>query len=156
MLDLSGVPLHAALVHFPVAAGLFGLLATLAALPLAPPRRRPWLAGAALLLALAAVTGLLAAVTGRSWAEARGLLPDGGWLPASAVRSGLALRHALLGLAGTLLAALAALAAHRTRRSGKGLVLALFLALAAAGALLVGGHAGGVMVHVPQEAPAPR
>lgn len=156
MLDLSGVPLHAALVHLPVAGSLFGLLAILAALPLAPPRRRPWLAGAALLLALAAVTGLLSAVTGRSWAEARGLLPDGGWLPPSRVRSGLALRHALLGLAGTSLAALAALAALRAHRSGRGLVLALFLALTAAGALLVGGHAGGLMVYVPQEAAAPR
>lgn len=150
MTEVLGVPLHAALVHFPIAASVFGLAGLATALLLPASRRRPWLAGAALLLLAAALTGGAASVTGRGWAESSGLIPGGGWIPARELEGGLPFRHALLGLATTGASLVSAVAAFRAFRSGRGAVLAFLLALATASLALSAGHAGGLLVHAPE------
>lgn len=155
MTEVLGVPLHAALVHFPIAAAVFGLAAVGVAFLLAPPRRRPFLLGGALLLCAGTLFGLGAAVTGRAWAEAGGFLPGGGWVPDARLRAGLPRWHALLGLAGCVASALAAAAAFRAAGSRERPAAALFLALLSAATLLVAGHLGGILVHVPEPPGAP-
>lgn len=152
---IDGVPLHSALVHFPIAAAVFGLVAIALATVVPASRRAAFLSGGALLLLGGALLGIGAAFSGRAWAEASGLLPGGGWIPPGTLRDGLARRHALLGLAGCLVSALGAAAAFRAPGGRGRASVALALALAASGLLLVAGHFGGVLVHVPDPAGAP-
>lgn len=150
MPHIHGLPLHAALVHFPVAASFFALVSLSAGVLVPPARRRPWLSAATLLLVATAVSGIAAVVTGRGWADASGLLPAGGWLPARGLKDGLPFRHALLGLSGTLTSLVSGAAAFRAWRSGRGTGMALFLALVTTALVFWAGHAGGLLVHTPE------
>ncbi len=150
MLELAGVPLHPAAAHFPIAASVFGALALLLASVLPPARRGSFSWGASALLLLGALSGLAAALTGHAWADSLGFLKGAGWFPAPSIRSGLAFRHAALALTGTGLSLAAGLLAARTAARRAAPLLALVVALGAAGSLLYAGHAGARMVHVPE------
>lgn len=148
MLDL---PLHPAVIHFPVA-GAFFAAGALALGLWKPVHRAAALAGAALLLLTTVAGGLAAAFTGWLWADQLAYLA-GGWgpIPGPKAVEGLAQRHALLALAAVAAAALAlglTLAARRRESSPAPAFLAALLSCALMAAT---GHVGGTMVHAPPE-----
>jgi len=145
------VPIHPALVHFPVA-GVFFAAGALALGLFRPAQRAAALAGAALLLAAAVAGGLAAALTGWRWADELAYL-SGGWgpLPGPKAVEGLALRHALLGLAAVAAAALALGLTLLARRREGSPAPALLAALLACTLMAATGHVGGTMVHAPPE-----
>lgn len=145
------VPIHPALVHFPVA-GVFFAAGALALGLFRPAQRAAALAGAALLLGAAVAGGLAAALTGWRWADELAYLA-GGWgpLPGPKAVEGLALRHALLGLAAVAAAALALGLTLLARRREGSPAPALLAALLACALMAATGHVGGTMVHAPPE-----
>ncbi len=149
------LPLHPAVIHFPIAAAFFAAGALFLGLVL-PRARAASLAAAALLLGVAVLGGVAGSVTGWLWADELAYLA-GGWgpIPGPKAVEGLARRHALLA-GGFLLAATVALALvllSRRRGEPRNLtVVALLAALLAAGLAGATGHMGGTMVHAP---PAP-
>lgn len=144
-----GVPLHPAVVHFPVAGVFFAAGALLLAL-LKPAQRAAALSGAALLLAAAIAGGLAAAVTGWRWADELAYLA-GGWgpIPGPKAVEGLAQRHALVALGALAVAALALGLVLLARRRGTSPLPALLAALLACALMAATGHIGGTMVHAP-------
>mgnify|MGYP001365150948 CR=1 FL=1 len=145
------LPLHPAVIHFPIAAAFFAAGA-LALAHVRPGARAASLSAAALLLAVAVAGGLVAAVTGWLWADTLAYLA-GGWgpLPGPKAVEGLAQRHALLALAAVAAAALAlGLALAARRREGSPLP-ALLAALLGCALMAATGHVGGTMVHAPPE-----
>ncbi|MBK8596256.1 MAG: hypothetical protein IPN83_11875 [Holophagales bacterium] len=145
------LPLHPAVVHFPVA-GVFFAAGALALAAGRPAHRRACLAGAALLLAAAVAGGLAALVTGWQWADQLAYLA-GGWGPIPGPRAveGLAQRHALLALAAVATAALAlGLTLVARKREGSPLP-PLLAALLSCALIAATGHVGGTMVHAPPE-----
>lgn len=148
---MPALPLHPAVVHFPVA-GVFFAAGALALAVARPSHRRASLAGAALLLGAAVAGGLAALVTGWQWADQLAYLA-GGWgpLPGPKAVEGLAQRHALLALAAVVSAALAlGLALLARKREGSPLP-ALLAALLSCALVAATGHVGGTMVHAPPE-----
>ena len=122
------LPLHPAVIHFPIAAAFFAA-AALALAHLRPGARAASLAAAVLLLGVAVAGGLAALVTGWRWADELAYLAGGfGPVPGPQAVEGLARRRG-----GSPLPAL----------------LATLLACALVGAA---GHAGGTMVHRPPAA----
>jgi uncharacterized membrane protein len=149
MFRILGVPMHPAVVHFPIAAAVFAV-AALAGAVLQRSKRTAWLDGAALILAAGVLAAPLAAFTGRQLADAQGYLgAAGALLPQAGVFGGLPRLHAILALAGSaaLLAALALTLVAR-KRSGAP-VPALLAAFVAAALIGSAGHIGGTMVHAP-------
>ena len=145
------VPIHPAVIHFPVA-GAFFAAAALALGLWKPAHRAAALAGAALLLAAAVAGGLTALVTGWLWADQLAYLAGGfGPIPGPKAVEGLARRHALLALAAVVAAALALVLALRARRRDGPVLPALLAALLASALMAATGHAGGTMVHAPPE-----
>jgi uncharacterized membrane protein len=146
------VPIHPAVVHFPVA-GVFFAAGALALGLWKPAHRAAALAGASLLLAATVAGGLAATLTGWWWADELAYLAGGfGPLPGPQAVEGLARRHALLGFAAVAAAALAlGLALLARRREGSPLP-ALLATLLACALMAATGHVGGTMVHAP---PAP-
>lgn len=145
------LPIHPAVVHFPVAGAFFGAGALALAL-WKPAHRVAALAGAALLLASAVAGGLAALATGWRWADQLAYLA-GGWgpIPGPKAVEGLAQRHALLALAAVAAAALAlGLTLVARKREGSGLP-AFLAALLACALMAATGHVGGTMVHAPPE-----
>jgi uncharacterized membrane protein len=145
----NALPLHPALVHFPIA-GAFFAAAALALAWLRPKERDAALGAAVLLLAAAAAGGVAAAVTGWFWADKLAYLA-GGWgpLPGPKAVEGLARRHALLAFAFLVAVSTALVLAFRARRRGLSPVPALLAALLAAALVGLAGHLGGTMVHAP-------
>lgn len=145
----SSLPLHPAVIHFPIAAAFFAAGA-LALAHVRPGARAASLSAAALLLAVAVAGGLVAAVTGWLWADALAYLA-GGWgpLPGPKAVEGLAQRHALLGLASVATAAVALALVLRARRRDAPPTLALLAAVLASALVGATGHVGGTMVHNP-------
>ena len=143
------LPIHPAVVHFPVA-GAFFAAGALAIGLWKPAQRAPALAGAALLLAATVAGGLAALLTGWLWADALAYLA-GGWGPVPGPRAvaGLAQRHALVAFAAVLVAALALVLTLRARKRGGSVVPALLVALLACILMAGTGHIGGTMVHAP-------
>ena len=143
------LPLHPAVVHFPIAAAFFAA----GALALAHFRARTRaasLSAAALLLGVAVAGGLAASVTGWRWADELAYLA-GGWgpLPGPKAVEGLAQRHALLGFASVAAATVALALVLRARRREAPPTLALLAALLASALVGAAGHVGGTMVHAP-------
>ena len=149
---MTELPLHPAVIHFPVAGSFFAAGAL--ALGLWKPAHRPAaLSGAALLLAATVAAGLAALVTGWRWADQLAYLA-GGWgpLPGPKAVEGLAQRHALLAFAAVAAAAVAlGLVLLARRREGSPLP-ALLAALLSSALMTATGHVGGTMVHAPPEA----
>jgi len=146
--ELLGLPLHPAVVHFPLAGSVFAAL--LLAIGLRDHGKGlAYLNAAIPVLVVTLLSVPLAIWTGHAWAEASGLLPDGGWLPAASVLKGFLRRHVLLASAGSacLLITLPLAIAARNRRLTA--ALALVSALLGAGLLSAAGHQGGMMVHRP-------
>ena len=145
------LPLHPAVVHFPVAGAFFAAGALALAL-WKPAQRASALAGAALLLAATVAGGLAAAVTGWFWADELAYL-SGGWgpIPGPKAVEGLAQRHALVALAAVVTAALALGLALAARRREGSPAPALIAALLACALMAATGHIGGTMVHAPPE-----
>ncbi len=151
------LPLHPALVHFPIA-GAFFAAAALALAWLRPKDRAAALTTSVLLLSAAIAGGLAAAVTGWLWADTLAYLA-GGWgpIPGPTAIEGLARRHALLAYSFLASAVTALVLALRARRRGGSPVPAFLAALLAAAFVLYAGHVGGTMVHappVPDETPS--
>lgn len=148
MLEL---PLHPAVIHFPVA-GAFFAAGALALGLWKPVHRAAALAGAALLLLATVAGGLAALVTGWRWADQLAYLA-GGWgpIPGPKAVEGLAQRHALLALAAVAAAALALGLALAARRREGSLLPALLAALLSCALMAATGHVGGTMVHAPPE-----
>lgn len=149
--QMTELPIHPAVVHFPVA-GTFFAAGALALALWKPAHRAAALAGAALLLAAAVAGGLAAAFTGWRWADQLAYLA-GGWglIPGAKAVEGLAQRHALVALAAVAAAALAlGLALVARKREGSPLP-ALLAALLASALMAAAGHVGGTMVHAPPE-----
>jgi uncharacterized membrane protein len=145
------LPLHPAVVHFPVA-GTFFAAGALAIAQWKPAHRAAALAGAALLLAAAVAGGLAAAFTGWRWADELAYLAGGfGPIPGPRAVEGLARRHALLALAAVAAAALALGLALLARRRDGSVLPALLAALLACALMAATGHVGGTMVHAPPE-----
>ena len=146
------LPLHPAVVHFPIAAAFFAA-AALAIARLRPQARAAALTAAALLLAVAVAGGLLAIGTGWRWADGLAYLAGGlGPIPGPKAVEGLARRHALLGLASVAAGAIALALVLRARRREAPPTLALLAALLASALVGATAHLGGKMVHAP---PAP-
>ena len=145
------LPIHPAVVHFPVA-GTFFAAGALAIGLWKPARKACALAGAALLLGASVAGGLAALVTGWLWADALAYLA-GGWgpIPGPKAVAGLAQRHALVAIAAVLVAALALGLTLRARKRDGSVVLALLAALLACMLMAGTGHIGGTMVHAPPE-----
>lgn len=148
------VPIHPAVVHFPVAGVFFAAGALLIAL-LRPAHRGPALAGAALLLVAALAGGIAASLTGWRWADGLAYLA-GGWgpVPGPEAVAGLARRHALLAFAAVAATALALGLALAARRRGGSVIPALLATLLACALTAATGHVGGTMVHAPPAAGA--
>ena len=140
---MTDLPLHPAVVHFPVA-GTFFAAGALALAVWKPAHRSASLAGAALLLAAAVAGGLAAAFTGWRWADQLAYLA-GGWgpIPGPKAVEGLAQRHALLALAAIVAAAIAlGLTLVARKREGTPLP-ALLAALLSCALMAATGHVGG-------------
>lgn len=149
---MPAVPIHPAVVHFPVA-GAFFAAGALALAAWRPAHRAAALAGAVLLLAATVAGGLAAGLTGWRWADELAYLAGGfGPIPGPAAVEGLAQRHALLGLASVAAAALALSLALVARRRDGSVLPALLAALLTCALMGATGHVGGTMVHAP---PAP-
>lgn len=148
---MLALPLHPAVVHFPVA-GAFFAAGALALAVWKPAHRHASLTGAALILASAVAGGLASLATGWQWADQLAYLA-GGWgpIPGPKAVEGLAQRHALLALAAVVAAALAlGLTLVARRRQGTP-VPALLAALLSCALMAATGHVGGTMVHAPPE-----
>lgn len=148
---MTELPLHPAVIHFPVAGSFFAAGAL--ALGLWKPAHRPAaLAGAALLLAATVAAGLAALITGWHWADQLAYLA-GGWgpIPGPKAVEGLAQRHALLALGAVAAVALALVLALFARKRGGSPLPALLAALLSCALMVATGHAGGTMVHAPPE-----
>ena len=149
MPGLTALPLHPAVVHFPIAGAFFAAAALL--LAVASPRARSGgVTSAALLLVAAIGGGLASLVTGYFWADKEGYLA-GGWgpIPGPKAVEGLAQRHALLALAAVVAMAVALVLALRSRRRGDAPAAALLVALLASALVAATGHLGGTMVFAP-------
>lgn len=148
------VPIHPAVVHFPVAGVFFAAGALLLAL-LRPAHRAPALGGAALLLAAALAGGAAASLTGWWWADELAYLA-GGWGPVPGPRAvaGLARQHALLAVGAVAATALALGLALAARKRAGSVLPALLATLLACALTAATGHVGGTMVHAPPEAGA--
>lgn len=146
------LPLHPAIIHFPVAGAFFAAGALALAL-WKPAQRAAALSGAALLLATTVAAGLAALFTGWRWADQLAYLA-GGWgpIPGPKAVEGLAQRHALLALAAVAAAALALGLVLLARRRESSPLLALLAALLGFALMAATGHVGGTMVHAPPEA----
>ncbi len=117
--EIMDVPLHPAVVHFPVAGAFFAAGAL--ALGLFRPVHRAAAVGAGALLLAATFAGALAAtLTGWRWADALAYFAGGsGPVPGPGAVEGLARRHALLAFAAVAAVALAlGLALLARRRQG--------------------------------------
>lgn len=148
---MPALPLHPAVVHFPVA-GVFFAAGALAIGLWKPAQKAPALSGAALLLAATVAGGCAALFTGWLWADQLAYLA-GGWgpVPGPKAVAGLARRHALVAFAAVLAAALALVLALRARKRDGSVVPALLAALLACALMAATGHIGGTMVHAPPE-----
>lgn len=154
MVDVFGVPLHPALVHFPVAGSVFAALALGVGLSRSGLDRAVWRDGASLLLAAALLGQIAAAVSGHFWADGLGLLPAGVSFPAR--------KRSTASCEGTCSSA-SALSSRRLSRSpsrgarcgvpGSFAWASAWAALAAA-LLLTAAHHGGVMVYTKPLVPA--
>lgn len=150
------LPLHPAVIHYPIAASFFAAGALLLGL-VNPRARSASLAAAALLLGVAVLGGVAGSVTGWLWADQLAYLA-GGWgpIPGPKAVQGLARRHALLA-AGFVVAAIFALALVMVSRRRGGprhlTLLALVAAILACGLAGATGHVGGTMVHAPPAQP---
>lgn len=154
MVDVFGVPLHPAIVHFPVAGSVFAALALGAGLSRSGPDRAVWRDGASLLLAATLLGQIAAAVSGHFWADGLGLLPGGGLLPSAATLDGFLRRHVLLSLGAFVATALALALARRAVRHPGAFAWASAWAALAATLLLLTAHHGGVMVYTKPLVPA--
>ena len=155
------LPLHPAIIHFPIAGTFFAVAALVLAL-VRPGARSASVTAAALLLAAALTGGIAAAVTGYLWADQLAYL-SGGWgpIPGPKAVEGLAQKHALLAVAFLVAAASALALVLSARRRDRPTVLALLVTLVACGLVAATGYLGGTMVHAPPEpvdaaAPPPR
>ena len=149
--QMTDLPLHPVVVHFPVAGAFFAAGAL--ALGLWKPAQRPSaLAGAALLLVATVAGGLAALVTGWRWADQLAYLA-GGWgpIPGPKAVEGLAQRHALLAIGAVATAAVALLLALAARKREGSLLPAFLAALLSCALMAATGHIGGTMVHAPPE-----
>ena len=147
------LPIHPAIIHFPIA-GVFFAAGALLLSVVRPSTRDASLMGAILLLGAALTGGVAALVTGYLWADQLAYLA-GGWgpIPGPKALEGLAPRHALLAFSTFLVAAIGlalSLLARRRRTSPVPALLAAVLACALAAAT---GHVGGTMVHAPPPPP---
>ena len=148
---MTELPLHPAVIHFPVA-GAFFAAGALALGLWKPAQRSSALAGAALLLCATVAGGLAAALTGWRWADQLAYLA-GGWgpIPGPKAVEGLAQRHALVALAAVVTAAVALALTLLARKRDGSVVPALLAALLACALMAATGHIGGTMVHAPPE-----
>ncbi len=148
---MTPLPLHPALVHFPIAGSFFAAGALALAL-WRPAHRAAAVAGAALLLAATVAGGFAAAFTGWRWADQLAYLA-GGWgpIPGPKAVAGLAQRHALVALAAVAAAGLALALALLSRRRDTSPLPAFLAALLACALMAGAGHIGGTMVHAPPE-----
>ena len=149
MPGLTALPLHPAVVHFPIAGAFFAAAALILAVA-SPRARSAGVTSAALLLAGAISGGLASLVTGYLWADKEGYLA-GGWGPIPGPRAveGLARRHAFLALAALVVMGVALALALRSRRRDDTPAAALLAALLASALVAATGHVGGTMVFAP-------
>jgi len=144
--QLLGLPLHPAVIHFPIVTTMLALAACLVCFLKPSLRRKEWLDRATLLAFIAVLSTPLAIISGRAWSRSLGLWREASWFPASDVEGGLLRRHvegALLTMALSSVALLLALASRRQRAP----LWALILVVAAAAiAAVMTAHVGGRMV----------
>ncbi len=143
------LPLHPAIIHFPIAGAFFAAGALLLSV-FRPSARDTSLVAALLLLGATLAGGVAALVTGYFWADQLAYLA-GGWgpIPGPKAVEGLARQHALLAFSFLLVATIGlalSLLAWRKRTSPVPALLASLVACALAAAT---GHIGGTMVHAP-------
>jgi uncharacterized membrane protein len=149
----ASLPLHAVVIHFPIAGAFFAGAAL--ALGLFRPSARPSsLNAAALLLAATMAGGLAALVTGWLWADQLAYLA-GGWgpIPGPKAVEGLARLHAILAFTFVSTASVALGLVLRARKRDRPPVAALLAAFLACCLVAAVSHLGGTMVHAP---PAPK
>jgi uncharacterized membrane protein len=147
------LPIHPAIIHFPIAGTFFAAGALLLAV-FRPATRDSSLPAALLLLGAALAGGVAAMVTGYLWADQLAYLA-GGWgpIPGPKAVEGLAQRHALLAISFFLVAAIALALALLARRKGSSPLPALVAVLLACALVAATGHLGGTMVHAPPPLP---
>ena len=142
---LEDLPLHPALVHFPVAATVLAAAALLAGAARSGSARAPWLDRATFLLGTAVLSTPAAIASGRLWSGTLHLWTGPALLPPAAVEDGLLLRH-VLGAASTLVLAFLGLVLALASRSGRAPFWSVVLvACAAASAACLTAHVGGSM-----------
>lgn len=140
------LPLHPALVHFPVAATVLAAGALLAGAARSASARAAWLDRATFLLAIAVLSTPVAIASGRQWSGALHQWTGSSLLPPVDVEDGLLLRH-VLGAALTFVFAFAGLILALASRSGRAPFWSVALvACSAAAAAGLTAHIGGSMV----------
>ena len=141
----EGLPLHPALVHFPVAATVLAAGALLAGAARSGSARAPWLDRATFLLATAVLSTPAAIASGRAWSGTLRLWSGFSLLPPLDAEDGLLRRH-VLGAVLTLVLAFVALILALASRSGRAsLWPVVFVSAAAAAAACLTAHVGGTM-----------
>ncbi len=158
MPQLFGLPVHPAVVHFPIAASLFAAAALVVAAGLTlkggAEASRPWRMAGLLLLAVALLATPLTIWSGRGLAVSLDDMGSGSLLPKKDAEDGVLYRHALSAGAATLVLLAAFLLAYAGRDPKKPVLPAAAAALLAAALMGYTGHLGGTMVFKPAGAPA--
>jgi uncharacterized membrane protein len=141
----ESLPLHPALVHFPVAATVLAAGALLACATRSGSERAPWLDRATFLLATAVLSTPAAMASGRLWSGTLHLWTGSSLLPPLDVEDGLLRRH-VLGAALTLVLAFVGFILALATRSGRApLWPVVLVAFAAAALACLTAHVGGAM-----------
>ena len=141
----DALPLHPALIHFPVAATVLAAGAAIAGV-LRPGERREWLDRTTLLLASAVAATPAAMISGRAWSRSLGLWATAAWLPPGDVEDGLLRRHVLAAVLTMALASCALLLSFFARRGRLPLWPVVLVVSASAAAACLTAHVGGGMV----------
>ena len=144
--QLLGLPLHPAVIHFPIVATMFALGACLGCLLTPRLQRKEWLDRATLLSFIAVLSTPVAIVSGRAWSRSLGLWSEASWLPAAGVEGGLLRRHVEAALLTMALSSLALLLALASRRQRAPLWVLILVVAASAIAAVMTAHVGGQMV----------
>jgi uncharacterized membrane protein len=142
----DALPLHPALVHFPVAATVLAAGAALAAAVRPRTELREWLDRTSFLLGSAVASTPAAIVSGRAWSRSLGLWAAPSWLPPAAVEDGLLRRHVLAAVLTMALASCALLLSLFARRGRLPLWPVVLVVSSSAAAACLTAHVGGGMV----------
>lgn len=158
MPQLFGLPLHPAVVHFPIAGSVFAAVALAVAGGLTATGRAeasgPWRRAGLLLLLVALLATPVTIWSGRGLAISLDDMNEGSLLPKRTAEEGVLYKHALSAGATAVALLAASILAYASRSTEKPVLPAAAAALLAAVLMSYTGHLGGTMVFKPAGPPA--